>query len=40
MYENVVLSGGNTLFKGMEERLRHELNKQCPPECVINIDAL
>ena len=31
LWSNIVLSGGNTLFQGFEERLRKELQDLTPP---------
>ncbi|KAJ7846139.1 actin family [Mycena leptocephala] len=39
LYENVVLSGGNTMFGGMAERLQKELSKLAPPSVTVKIDA-
>jgi actin-related protein len=35
LYENVVLSGGNTMFGGMAERLQKELSKLAPPSVTV-----
>jgi actin-related protein len=39
MYENIVLSGGNTMLKGFEERLHKELVKEAPQNTSLNIVA-
>ncbi|CAG9773830.1 unnamed protein product [Ceutorhynchus assimilis] len=36
---NIVLSGGNTLFRGLETRLRQELESRVPPSMKVNIIA-
>ena len=30
LYQSIVLSGGNTLFNGFQQRLKSELDKLCP----------
>ena len=37
MYYNIVLSGGNTLFEGFEERMQKEMNKLAPRTKKVNI---
>ena len=31
LYNNIVLSGGNTLFQGFPDRIRREINEMAPP---------
>ncbi|KAK8887869.1 hypothetical protein M9Y10_038928 [Tritrichomonas musculus] len=37
LYENIILSGGNTLLTGFSERLNKELSALAPPSTTINI---
>merc|ERR1711887_131465 len=39
LYQNIVLSGGSTLFKGFGDRLLHELRKPSPKDTKIRISA-
>ena len=39
LYRNVVLSGGNTMFPGIGERMRKELSSLAPPNTTIKIIA-
>ncbi|KAJ7340890.1 actin 1 [Mycena albidolilacea] len=39
LYKNIVLSGGNTLFPGLPERLTKELRKLAPPDVTVEIHA-
>lgn len=39
LYQNIVLSGGSTLFKGFGERLLHEIKKIAPRDVKIRISA-
>jgi centractin len=39
LYQNIVLSGGSTLFKGFGERLLHEVKKIAPRDVKIRISA-
>ncbi|KAF0979068.1 hypothetical protein FDP41_002138 [Naegleria fowleri] len=38
-YSNIILSGGNTLFPGMPERIRQELVQMAPPSMQIEVVA-
>jgi centractin len=37
LYQNIVLSGGSTLFKGFGERLLNELKKSAPKDIKIKL---
>ena len=39
LYSNIVLSGGTTLFEGMEERLQKEMTALAPPAKTVNVVA-
>jgi centractin len=39
LYQNIVLSGGSTLFKGFGDRLLSELRKPSPKDTKIRISA-
>jgi len=39
LYQNVVLSGGSTLFRGFGDRLLTELKRVAPKEVKIKISA-
>ena len=39
LYSNLILSGGNTLFPGIQERLQKELTKLAPSSTIIKIIA-
>ena len=39
LYHNIILSGGNTCFKGLPTRLEKELNMMTPQPGMINITA-
>lgn len=38
LYENVVLTGGNTVMKGMKERVESGLRRYCPSQYKLNVD--
>eukprot|EP01117_Protostelium_nocturnum_P018855 TRINITY_DN797_c0_g1_i3.p1 TRINITY_DN797_c0_g1~~TRINITY_DN797_c0_g1_i3.p1 ORF type:complete len:376 (+),score=72.11 TRINITY_DN797_c0_g1_i3:72-1199(+) len=40
MYMNIILSGGNTMFPGMAERLHKELIELAPPNTAIKVVAI
>lgn len=37
LYANTVLSGGNTMFPGIAERMKHEISALAPPTMKIRI---
>ena len=37
LYENIVMTGGNTMIKGLPHRLRAEMNKLVPGSVTVNI---
>lgn len=39
LYENIVISGGNTLFSGIEDRMKNEIAKLAPDEMGVRIVA-
>jgi len=39
LYENVVLSGGSSMFNGMAERMTRELGNLSPPSIAVNVTA-
>jgi actin-related protein len=39
LYSNVILSGGNTLFEGLPERLQKEIDALCPQRNMVNVIA-
>jgi len=39
LYNNVVLSGGSTMFKGIEDRMKKELEALVPPTMRVNVVA-
>eukprot|EP01084_Bolivina_argentea_P206633 352726_1 len=39
LYENILLTGGSTMFKGMSERLRKEINLLAPDSMKVNVIA-
>ena len=39
LFQNIVLSGGSTLFKGFGDRLLSEVKKQAPKDIKIRISA-
>jgi centractin len=39
LYQNIVLSGGSTLFKGFGDRLFNELKKSSPKDVKIKINS-
>ena len=39
LYQNVILSGGSTLFRGLPERLQKELDAVCPQANMVKIIA-
>jgi actin-related protein len=39
LYYNIVLSGGNSMFKGLSERMIHELSQLAPPTIKLKIIA-
>lgn len=39
LYENIVISGGSTMFPGMAERLQSEIQEKAPTTIVVEVDA-
>ncbi|CAJ0587977.1 unnamed protein product, partial [Mesorhabditis spiculigera] len=39
MYQNVLVTGGNSLILGFTERLSHDLSQKCPPSARIRLSA-
>ena len=39
LYGNIILSGGNTMFRGIQERLEKEITYLVSPECRIKVIA-
>jgi len=39
MYENIVLSGGSTMFEGYQERLLKEMQALAPSDVTVDVDA-
>lgn len=39
MYGNIVLSGGTTLFSGIQERLKKEISAKTPPAVEVSVEA-
>ena len=39
LFENIIISGGNTLFDGLPERLEKEITKLAPPETKVKVIA-
>ena len=39
MWESVILSGGSTMFKGMQDRMKSELKKLAPGTCSVSVFA-
>ena len=39
MYVNIVLSGGNTMFPGFDERMQKEITALAPPTLLIKVIA-
>jgi len=39
LYYNIVLSGGNSMFQGLSERMIHELSQLAPPTIKLKIIA-
>lgn len=39
LYQNIILTGGTTMFRGLQERLDKELDELCPPEYKASIIA-
>jgi len=39
LYQNVILSGGTTLYEGLPDRLETELDKMCPQQNMVKIIA-
>ncbi|KAG2372866.1 hypothetical protein C9374_013073 [Naegleria lovaniensis] len=39
LYSNIVLSGGNTMFTGIDTRLRNELNSLVPTDMNVHVNA-
>jgi len=39
LYQNIVLSGGNTMLSGLEQRLSNEMDKLTPSSTGIHIEA-
>ena len=40
LYENIILSGGSTMFEGLAERLQKDVKGLAPPTMSININAM
>merc|ERR1712083_275502 len=39
LYENVVISGGTTMFEGLSERLEKEIQDKAPPTITVEVEA-
>merc|ERR1719203_216266 len=39
LYENVVISGGTTMFEGLAERLQKEIQDKAPPTITVEVEA-
>ena len=39
MYANIVLSGGNTMYDGIQERMEQEIKSLAPPTMTIKVLA-
>ncbi|KAM4694951.1 actin-related protein T3 [Discoglossus pictus] len=39
LFFNIIMSGGSSMFPGIEERLEHELMKMVPPDCPVKVFA-
>lgn len=39
MYGNIVLSGGTTLFSGIQERLQKDISARTPPTVDVSVEA-
>merc|ERR1712066_650779 len=39
LYENVVISGGTTMFEGLAERLEKEIQEKAPPTITVEVEA-
>jgi actin-related protein len=39
LYENVVISGGTTMFEGLAERLQKEIQLKAPPTITVEVEA-
>jgi len=39
MYENIIMSGGNTMFAGMQERLQKEVQARAPSSVTVEVEA-
>jgi len=39
LYENVVISGGTTMFEGLAERLEKEIQDKAPPTITVEVEA-
>merc|ERR1740121_1616389 len=39
MYENVIVSGGSTMFPGLPERLRQEIQNKAPATVTVEVEA-
>jgi len=40
LYQNIVLTGGNTKFGGFKERVETELQSLKPQDCELNVEVL
>jgi len=39
LYENIILSGGSTMYAGLPDRVEAELDKLCPQQGVVKVIA-
>lgn len=39
MYESIIISGGNTMFPGLADRLQKEVQKEAPGDVTVQVDA-
>jgi actin beta/gamma 1 len=39
LYNNVILSGGTTLYEGLPDRLEKELDAMCPQQNMVKVIA-
>merc|ERR1711957_903757 len=39
LYENIVISGGTTMFKGLQDRLQSEIQSKAPATVTVEVEA-
>jgi len=39
LYQNIILSGGSTMYEGLPDRIEQDIDKKCPQQGVVKVIA-